>query len=213
MRREVALILLSLVTVQGCATGRMARQPLATGGGPPDFEAINRALSDQPATVELKTGEQAKDVENVRMTAESTSWLADDRERTVATAEVSSVTRQVRRRLWSGFGWGALAGLPVAYLVANQQSKSTCSGISCSGVSDSQVVAFVLTDLACGMAGMVISGAFRQPQVVYLATPPRAAAAAGAPGAQSASAIRHCRLAAEPSPPGSPAIECAPRGR
>ncbi len=210
MRREMALMLLSLMAAQGCATGHPARQPLVTGSGSSDLEAVNRALADRPATVELKSGEKAQDVENVKMTVESTSWSQDDRVRTVPTVEVSRVTRLVPRRLWSGFGWGALAGVPVALLAAGHQSKSHCSGIFCSGVSDTQVTTFVLVDLACGLAGMAISGAVRQPQVVYLAPDARAAELLKA---QDGSAVSHCRLASEQAPPGSSAIDCAPRAR
>jgi hypothetical protein len=206
MRREMALMLLPLVMAQGCASGGLARQPLATGGGPADFDAVNHSLADQLATVELKSGQKAKDVEDVRMTADSTSWRDGDQVRTVPTAEVSRVTREVRRRLWSGFGWGVLAGLPVGFLVASTQ-KSPSGYLNFA--SDQQVTTFVLVDLACGLAGMAISGALRQPRVVY------AAAGAGTGGATpsaaaAASGSRHCRLAADQAPPGSPAIECEP---
>jgi hypothetical protein len=209
MRRELALMLLPLLVAQGCASGGLARQPMVTGGGTADFEAVNRSLADQLATVELKGGQKAKDVEDVRMTAESTSWRDGDQVRTVPTADVSRVTREVRRRLWSGLGWGVLAGIPVGLLVASGQ-KNTSGGFYYIA-SDQQVTAFVLVDLACGLAGMAISGALRQPRVVYVA------AGAGAPGvpastaaATSGSGSRHCRLAAGQPPPGSPAIECAP---
>jgi hypothetical protein len=208
MRREMALMLLPLMAAQGCASGGLSRQPMATGGGPADFEAVNRSLADQLATVELKSGQKAKDVEDVRMTAESTSWRDGDQVRTVPTAEVSRVTREVRRRLWSGLGWGILAGIPVGLLVASGQKNP---GGEFSIASDQQVTTFVLVDLACGLAGMAISGALRQPRVVYAAAGAGPAAAAStAAAAASGSGSRHCRLAAGQAPPGSPALECAP---
>ena len=200
MRRELALVLLPLMMAQGCASGGSA--PPVTGG-PPDLAAVNLALADEPATVELASGETVRDVEEVKMTGESTSWRDGDRVRTVPTAEVSRVTEQPRRRFAGGLGWGFLAGLPVAWLVAAQQPM----GRSTSIFSDDQGTAFVLAEAACGVAGMLITGRLRQPRVVYLAPAVRTAAA------PSGSGVGRCRLAPEPVPPGSPAIECAPAAR
>lgn len=198
MRREIALMLLLLVVAQGCATGRLARQPVVTGGGPADLEAVNRALEDQPAIVELKSGERVHDVEGVKMTAESTSWRDGDQVRTVPTAEVSRVTRQVRWRAAKGLAWGAVGGLPVALLINNNAVRSRRS--------NNQGVVLVLAELGSAALGMFIAGAVRLPpdRVVYKVATARAAAATGGSGS------RHCRLAADPAPPASPAIECAP---
>jgi hypothetical protein len=200
MRREIALMLLPLWAAQGCASGGLApRAGSPGGGGPADLVAVNNALADHPAIVELRGGEKVEDVEDVRMTAESTSWRDGDQVRTVPTAEVSRVTRQVRRRGWSGLGWGILAGLPVGWLVASTQHGEGTF------ISKQQATTFVLTDVACGLVGMIIDGSRRHDQVVYAAAETRAGDAAA-----GGSASRHCRLAAEHAPPGSPAIDCAP---
>ena len=209
MRRWMAMLLLPALATQGCASGGLPR----TGGGPAgtagaaDFEAVNRALADQPAIVELRSGETVHDVEEVKMTPESTSWRDGDRVRTVPTAEVRRVVRQIRFRAGKGFGWGAAGGAVVGYFVAAHQRNV-----------DNQVLGFLVFDLASGLAGMFVTTIMRQPpdQVVYVA--PGAAGAPAAGGAPRRSDllapapaggdVLHCRLAARDARPGAPAVVC-----
>jgi hypothetical protein len=213
MRRWMAMLLLPALATLGCASSGLPR----TGGGPDgaagaagaaDFEAVNRTLVDQPAIVELRSGERVHDVEDVKMSAESTSWRDGDRVRTVPTAEVRRVVRQLRFRAGKGFGWGAAGGAVVGYFVAAHQRNA-----------DNQVLGFLVFDLASGLAGMFVTTVMRQPpdQVVYVApdaggAPP----AGGAPRrsdllapAPSGDGAHHCRLAARDARPGSPAVVCA----
>ncbi|HXO40368.1 MAG TPA: hypothetical protein VN999_02895 [Thermoanaerobaculia bacterium] len=210
MRRWMAMLLLPALATQGCASGGLPR----TGGGPTatagaaDFEAVNRTLEEQPAIVELRSGESVHDVEDVKMTAESTSWHDGDRVRTVPTAEVRRVVRQLRFRAGKGFGWGAAGGAVVGYFVAAHQRNA-----------DNQVLGFLIFDLASGLAGMFVTTVMRQPpdQVVYVAPGAGAPSAGGAARrsdllapAPTGDDIQHCRLAARDARPGAPAVVCRP---
>lgn len=209
MRRWMAMLLLPALATQGCASGGLPR----TGGGPAgtagaaDFEAVNRTLEEQPAIVELRSGERVHDVEDVKMTAESTSWRDGDRVRTVPTADVRRVVRQLRFRAGKGFGWGAAGGAVVGYFIAAHQHDS-----------ENQVLGFILFDLASGLAGMFVTTIMRQPpdQVVYVAPGAGAPPAGGAPRRSDLLApvpagdgVQHCRLAARDARPGAPAVVCA----
>ena len=176
MRRWMAMLMLLLpaLAAQGCASAGLPR----TGGGPTgtagaaDFEAVNRTLEEQPAIVELRSGESVHDVEDVKMTAESTSWRDGDRVRTVPTAEVRRVVRQIRFRAGKGFGWGAAGGAVAGFFIAAHQRDPL-----------NQVAGFLVIDLASGLAGMFVTTIMRQPpdQVVYVAPDAGAPAAGGAP--------------------------------
>lgn len=211
MRRWMAMLLLPVLATQGCASGGLPR----TGGGPggtagtADFEAVNRALAEQPAIVELRGGERVHDVEDVKMSAEATSWRDGDRVRTVPTAEVLRVVRQLRFRAGKGFGWGAAGGAVAGYFIAAHQHDT-----------QNQVLGFIVLDIASGLAGMFVTTIMRQPpdQVVYVAPGAAGApAAGGAPRradllapAPAGDDVQHCRLAQRDARPGAPAIVCGP---
>jgi hypothetical protein len=206
MRRWMAMLLLTALAAQGCASGGLPRTSGARAAGAADFEAVNRALEDQPAIVELRSGESVHDVEDVKMTAESTSWRDGDRVRTVPTAEVRRVVRQLRFRAGKGFGWGAAGGAVVGYFVAAHQRNSL-----------NQAFGFIVFDLASGLAGMFVTTIMRQPpdQVVYVAPDAGAPAAGGVPRrsdllAPAGGDVLHCRLAARDARPGAPAVVCGP---
>jgi hypothetical protein len=205
MRRWMAMLLLPALAAQGCASGGLPRTGGGAAGGA-DFEAVNRALAEQPAIVELRGGEVVHDVEEVKMTPGSTSWRDGDRVRTVPTAEVRRVVRQLRFRAGKGFGWGAAGGAVVGYFIAAHERNPS-----------DQVLGFILFDLASGLAGMFVTTIMRQPpdQVVYVAPDAGALPAGGAPRRSELSApagdgVLHCRLAARDARPGAPAVVCAP---
>ena len=161
MRRLVALLLPPVILAQACASGG---PPLpATSLDPAPLAAVNRAIEDQPVKIQLASGEVVDDVEGVVMTAESTSWLVNHgRIRTVPTAEVCTVIRQVRFRAGKGYAWGLLACAPIAYGVANgSRDQDPLRGLG----------ALLLTEMLCPFAGMLIAAGFKQPPdlVVYSA--------------------------------------------
>jgi hypothetical protein len=211
MRPWMAMLLLPALAAQSCASGGLPR----TGGGPTgtagaaDFEAVNRTLAEQPAIVELRSGETVHDVEDVKMTAESTSWRDGDRVRTVPTAEVRRVVRQIRFRAGKGFGWGAAGGAVAGFFIAAHQRDSL-----------NQVAGFLVIDLASGLAGMFVTTIMRQPpdQVVYVAPDAGVPSAGGAPRrsdllappAPAGGDVQHCRLAVRDARPGAPAVVCGP---
>jgi len=206
----MAIVLASGLVIQGCASGGLPRTSGGEPGGADRFAAVNRALEEQPAIIELKSGETVRDVEEVKMTAESTSWRYGDRVRTVPTSEVRRVIRQVRFRAGKGLGWGAAGGAVAGYFIAAHQRDST-----------NQVLGFIVITVASGLAGMFVTGVMRQPpdQVVYTAPDAGAPSAGGTPPAGGGSALLapggaggslHCRLAAQDAAPGAPAIVCGP---
>jgi hypothetical protein len=206
-RRGIAwLLLLSPILVQGCASGGLPRTSGGEPGGADRFEAVNRALEEQPAIVELASGETVHDVEEVKMTAESTSWRDGDRVRTVPTSEVRRIVRQVRFRAGKGLGWGAAGGAVAGYFIAAHQRDTS-----------NQVLGFIAITVASGLAGMFVTGVMRQPpdQVVYTAADTGAPPAGGAPRGSALLAPgdggnRRCHLAARHAAPGAPAIVCDP---
>jgi hypothetical protein len=207
LRRLMPRLALPALLAAGCASGG---PPAPATGGTSALDAANRALAEQPAIVELRSGEVARDVEGVVMTAETTSWRDGDRERTVPTVEVVKVTREIRFRAGKGLAWGLLVGVPVGLIVGSTQSGSANQGFF--AISD-RAAATVVADLACGLLGMVVAGVFRQPpdRVVYRAP--------GVSGEAHRSALapvgggeQHCRLASARTRPGSPGIECGPPG-
>src|SRR5436309_2294569 len=159
MRRLFALLLPPVILAQACASGG---PPLpATSLDPAPLAAVNRAIEDQPVKIQLASGEVVDDVEGVVMTAESTSWLVNHgRVRTVPTAEVCQVIRQVRFRAGKGYAWGLLACAPIAYGAAHG-NKDPLAGIG----------TLLFTEMICPFAGMLIAAGFKQPPdlVVYSA--------------------------------------------
>ncbi|HYX25320.1 MAG TPA: hypothetical protein VFC23_14285 [Thermoanaerobaculia bacterium] len=161
MRRLAALVLPPLILAQACASGG---PPLpATSVDPAPLAAVNRAIEDQPVKIRLASGEVVEEAEGVVMTAESTSWLVNHgRVRTLPTAEVCQVIRQVRFRAGKGYAWGLLACAPIAYGVANgYQSRDPLGGVA----------SLLFTEMLCPLAGMLIAAGLKQPpdRVVYSA--------------------------------------------
>jgi hypothetical protein len=185
----------------GCASGG---PPRARTGETPALDEANRALEGQPATVELRSGEVARDVEGVVMTAETTSSRDGDRGRTVPTAEVARVTREVRFRVGKGLGWGLIVGVPLGFAIGSGASKRA-EGIFAFSDRDATIV---ITDLACGLLGMVVAGILKLPpdRVAYVA--PRRLGR-GAPLAPHSRRRRPCgrrccrRQRSPPLPPGA----------
>jgi hypothetical protein len=145
----------------------------------------------------------------VRRTAAATSWRSDEQERTVPTADVLKVTREMRFRAGKGILWGLVAGLPISAAVTANQHNNNFFG------SSPRPIVFFLTDVACGLAGLVAVAGLKLPLdlVVYVAPP-----SAGQPAhtgllPAAGDANRRCRLADSDAPPGAPAVVCGPAPR
>ena len=158
--RLVALLLPPVILAQACASGG---PPLpATSLDPAPLAAVNREIEDQPVKIQLASGEVVQEAEGVVITAESTSWLVEhSRVRTVPTAEVCKLIRQVRFRAGKGYAWGLLACAPIAAGVADANKKGLSGGF----------LPLLLTEMLCPFAGMVIAAGLKQPpdRVVYSA--------------------------------------------
>src|SRR5436309_11219064 len=111
-RGSVAWLLPPAVLLQACASS-VPPAPV-TSLDPANLAVAHRALEEQPATLVLASGEIVQDVEDVVLSAESTSWREGDRRREVPTSQVCKVIRQVRFRAGKGYAWGTLACAPVA---------------------------------------------------------------------------------------------------
>jgi hypothetical protein len=159
MRRQLAWLLVSVLLLEACASG--APPPPATSTDAMGLAAVHHALEDQPATIELASGEIVRDAEGMVMTPESTSWRGDgDRERTVPTTQICKVTRQIRKRAGKGFAWGLLAGAPVAVVSANSSRDPLA-----------RLTLFLFTEALCGFLGMFVGAGLKKPpdRVVYTA--------------------------------------------
>jgi hypothetical protein len=129
---------------------------------PAPLAAVNRAIAGEPVALQLASGEVVQEAEGVVMTAESTSWLGDhDRVRTVPTAEVCKVIRQIRHRAGKGYAWGLLACVPAAVVVSRANENDRPGSFFNA----------ILTEVICGFAGMLVAAGFKQPRdhVVYTA--------------------------------------------
>ncbi|HEX4961612.1 MAG TPA: hypothetical protein VF173_12285 [Thermoanaerobaculia bacterium] len=160
MRKLGALLLPPLILVQACATG-VPPHPV-TVLDPASLAAINHEINDQPVALQLASGEVVQEVEGVVMTPESTSWRGEgDRQRTVPTAEVCKVTRQVRHRAGKGYLWGLLACAPISISVADSHRNDLLGG--------GFLGAFV--EGLCPLIGLLVAAGFKQPpdRVVYSA--------------------------------------------
>ena len=159
MRRQLAWLLVPVLLLEACASG-VPPSPV-TAADSSSLAVVNHALEDQPAMIELASGEILREVEGTVMSAESTSWRGDgDRERTVPTAQVCKVTRQIRKRAGKGFAWGLLACAPVA--LADSHSRSDpLDGLG----------RLLLDEALCGFLGMFVAAGLKQPpdRVVYAA--------------------------------------------
>jgi uncharacterized membrane protein YfcA len=80
--------------------------------------------------------------------------------RTVPTAEVRRVVREIRFRAGKGLGWGAVAGVAVGALIGAHQKDSL-----------NQAFTYLLSDVATALGGMFVTTVLRQPpdRVVYVA--------------------------------------------
>jgi hypothetical protein len=159
MRKLVALLLPPVIFAQGCASG-VPRAPL-TSLDAVTLATVNRAIEGQPVSLYLANGEVVKEVEDLTMTAETTSWLGEhDRIRTVPTSEVCKVILQTRFRAGKGYAWGLLACAPVAYAVGDA-TKDPLEGL----------FALLLTEALCPLIGIAVSAGLREPpdRVVYSA--------------------------------------------
>jgi hypothetical protein len=157
MRRQVAWLLVPVILLEACASG-VPPSPV-TAADSASLAVVNHALEDQPATIVLASGEVVRDVEGTVMTPESTSWRGDgDHERTVPTAQVCKVSRQIRKRAGKGFAWGLLAGAPVALAYSHSQDLPL-----------DRLSYFLAAELICGFLGMFIDAGLKQPpdRVVY----------------------------------------------
>ena len=81
--------------------------------------------------------------------------------RTVPTAEVCKVIRQVRHRAGKGYAWGLLGCIPIAVAVARRDNNDVSGG----------VLSAMVADAFCAFAGMLIAAGFKLPRdrVVYVA--------------------------------------------
>ncbi|HEX3553555.1 MAG TPA: hypothetical protein VIA62_10035 [Thermoanaerobaculia bacterium] len=160
MRSRIASLLPPLLLAQACASGGPPLPTTSLDAAP--LAAVNRAIEDQPVKIRLASGEVVEEAEGVVMTPESTSWLVNHgRVRTVPTAEVCQVIRQVRFRAGKGYAWGLLACAPLAYGVGNANNKDLFGGFA----------SLLLTEMVCPLAGLLITAGFKQPpdRVVYSA--------------------------------------------
>lgn len=161
MRRLVALLLPPVILAQACASG-VPRAPL-TSLDAVSLATVNRVIEGQPVALRLASGEVVKEVEDVTLTAETTSWRGDhDRQRIVPTKDVCEVVLQVRFRAGKGYAWGLLACAPIAYAAANQADHR--DPLESVGI-------LLVTELFCPFLGMGIAAGLKQPpdRVVYSA--------------------------------------------
>lgn len=159
MRKLVASLLPAVILTQACASG-VPPVPV-TSLDPAPLAVVNRAIESQPVMLQLASGEVIREAEGVVMTAESTSWQGGgDHVRTVPTAQVCKVIRQVRYRAGKGYAWGLLACAPVAYGLSHGKSDPL----------EGLAILF-FSEALCGFAGMLVSAGFKQPpdRVVYSA--------------------------------------------
>jgi hypothetical protein len=160
MRKLVALVLPLAILLQACASG--GPPPPATSLDPVPLATVNRAIAGEPVALHLASGEVIREAEGVVMTAESTSWLGDgDRVRTVPTAEVCKVIRQIRHRAGKGYAWGLLACVPAAVGISRANRNDPAGSF----------LDALLTEVVCGFAGMLVAAGFKLPRdrVVYVA--------------------------------------------
>jgi hypothetical protein len=158
MRRLVALLLPGVILFQACAS---SGPPLPmTSLDPVPLAAVNRAIEGEPVQLQLANGEVIREAEDVEMTAESTSWTKDDHKRTVPTAEVCKVIRQIRHRAGKGYAWGLVACAPGA-LASGSGTKDPLAALG----------NLLIFEGLCPFIGMFVFAALKQPpdRVVYSA--------------------------------------------
>jgi hypothetical protein len=156
MRKLAALLLSTAILAQACASAPPPGSPQI----PPALAAVNQAVEDQPVTLELASGEVVREVEGLVMTADATSWFDGEHARTVPTAEVCKVIRQIRHRAGKGYAWGLLGCAPLAIAIG----KSTDDPLAGLG-------RLVISEGLCAFFGMFVAAALKQPpdRVVYTA--------------------------------------------
>ncbi|HZF07382.1 MAG TPA: hypothetical protein VFE33_01195 [Thermoanaerobaculia bacterium] len=156
MRKLMALVLAPALLAQACASAL----PPGSPGIPPNLASVNHVVEDQPVTVELRSGEVAREVEGLVMTADSTAWFDGDHARSVPTAEVCKVTLQIRHRAGKGYAWGLLGCAPVA-LVASHSEADPLDSLG----------RLLITEAVCALFGILVFSGMRVPpdRVVYTA--------------------------------------------
>ena len=157
MRKVAALLLSTAILAQACASAPPSNSPPI----PPALAAANQAAEDQPVTLELRSGEVVREVEGLVMTAESTSWFDGEHARSVPTAEVCKVIRQIRHRAGKGYAWGLLGCAPVAIAISRDHNDDPLAGLG----------TLLLSEGLCALVGMFIASGMKQPpdRVVYTA--------------------------------------------
>jgi hypothetical protein len=156
VRRFVASLLPAVILLAACAS-TVPRAPV-TSLDPAGLSTLHRALDGQPATVVLAGGETAREVEDVEVGAETTSWREGDRARSVPTSQVCQVVRQIRFRAGKGYAWGTLACAPLAWGVGQAQ-RDPLAGLG----------AVLLVEGLCPLIGLFVAAGLKQPadRVVY----------------------------------------------
>lgn len=159
MRKLAALLLSTAVLAQACASA----PPPSSPQSPPPLAAVNQAAEGQPVTVELRSGEIVKSVEGFVMTVDSTVWFDGEHARSVPTAEICKVTRQISHRAGKGYAWGLLGCAPVA-LLAGQNEHDPFAGLG----------RLLATEAVCALAGILVFSGMHLPpdRVIYTAPTP-----------------------------------------
>jgi len=160
-RRPAVWLLTPLLLLEACASAvPHAPQPPVTALDPPGLDAVRRALEGQPATLVIAGGEVVRDAEEVVLDADTTSWRDGEGRRSVPTAKVCKVVRQVRFRAGKGYAWGLLACAPVAWGVA-QGEKDPLAGLG----------RLLLVEGICPLLGIFVASVLKNPpdRTVYAA--------------------------------------------
>jgi hypothetical protein len=158
MRKTIALLLTPALFAQACASAPPASAPQT----PPTLEAINQMIEGQPVRLRLRSGEVVREAEEVVLTEDTTSWQEGGRRRSVPTADVCEVDRQIRHRAGKGYAWGLLGCAPVAIAISHSDRSEVPLG---------QVASLLLSEGICAFIGMFIAAGLKEPpdRVVYTA--------------------------------------------